>query len=145
MKLNTESEVNLMKLFFLLVGISFGVWLIGYVIYTFLHIQRIDGIDKSKHHASTMLKKLQLESAVKYLAVWNYTDYAMLVLFSMGTLVLAADLFAVIRDRDEFPEYHLPYLISGLVFTFSAAIFWLLRLLLMMWMIKSGRTPTKKN
>jgi hypothetical protein len=134
-----------MKLFFLIVGIIFGLWLIGYVIYTLWYIQRIEGVDKSNQHASTLLKKLQMESAVKYLAVWNYTDYAVLGLFSIGTLVLAADVFAVIRDRDELPDYHLPYLVSGLVFTFTATIFWLLRLLLMMWMVKTGRATAKKN
>jgi hypothetical protein len=134
-----------MQLFFITIGIIFGSWLVGFVIYSLWKVQTISKQVSKAEASLPIFKKMKFESATKYLSVWNYTDYAMLVLFAIGTLVLLADLFAVIRDRDEFPEYHLLYLIFGLIFTFVAAVFWLLRLLLIIWLVKSNRTSKNKN
>lgn len=141
----SESEGLGMALFFLVIGVLLGSWILGFVIYTLWKIYKYHRQYNAHPILSEGFFKDKIAPATKYFAVWNYTDYAMTILFSIGTIVLAVDLFAVIRDRDEFPEYHLSYLLGGFVFTFVASVFFLIRLLCVIQILKPSRPTIKKN
>jgi hypothetical protein len=59
---------------------------------------------------------------------WTYFDYALVLLFMCSMLFLAADLAAVLRDREAYPFYHYGYLASGFIFSLVSMLFMLIRL-----------------
>ncbi|WP_159887176.1 hypothetical protein [Paenibacillus puerhi] len=70
----------------------------------------------------------RLRSAAPQLLQWTFFDYALLVLFLIGSLFLFTDLLAALRDAESFPPYHVPYLLCGFIFTCAAALMMLVRL-----------------
>jgi hypothetical protein len=89
--------------------------------------------DRTKHKAAQEGRSFDpMDVAGGLLNRWSLMDYALLVLFMIGTLLLAADAVAVLRDREAFPPYHAPYLISGLIFTWMGMMFMLARLALLL-------------
>ncbi|WP_248924950.1 hypothetical protein [Paenibacillus hamazuiensis] len=78
---------------------------------------------------------------------WTSFDYALIILFLIGSLFLFTDALAVIRDRESYPLYHYGYLLCGFVFTFLGMLFMVVRLALVLSMVRSGslRAPNHHN
>jgi hypothetical protein len=68
------------------------------------------------------------EIAARYLSQWTVMDFAILGVSAIGFLLLAADLFAVMRDRASFPPYHIFYLLCGLIFLMMGVLLLVVRL-----------------
>ncbi len=74
---------------------------------------------------------------IRELLKWTPYDYTILGLFGMGMIYLLIDLYAVIRDKEQFPDFHFTYLLSGIVLVILAAGIWLNRTL---WVIRAFHT-----
>lgn len=59
---------------------------------------------------------------------WTAMDFASIAVFLVGIMLLIADLFAVIRDRDEYPYYHYGYLLCAIIFVIVGMMFMVVRL-----------------
>lgn len=59
---------------------------------------------------------------------WTAMDYAAIGVFVIGLMLIIADLFAVIRDRDSYPYYHYGYLFSAFIFVLVGMMFMVVRL-----------------
>ncbi|SEG73311.1 hypothetical protein [Paenibacillus sp. UNC499MF] len=57
-------------------------------------------------------------------------DYGQFALTAIGMVMLLADLVAVLRDADAFPDYHIGYLLCGFLFVFLGMLMSFGRLLL---------------
>jgi predicted metal-binding membrane protein len=68
------------------------------------------------------------EIAARYLSHWTVMDFAIIGVSAIGLLLLAADLFADIRDRASFPPYHIFYLLCGLIFSMMGFLLLVVRL-----------------
>jgi hypothetical protein len=68
------------------------------------------------------------EIATRYLSRWTVLDYAVSGISAIGLLLLAADFFAVMRDRASFPPYHIFYLLCGLIFSMMGILLLVVRL-----------------
>lgn len=68
------------------------------------------------------------QSSAMFLLQWTFFDYALFVLFIIGSLFLFTDLLAVLRDAASFPPYHYGYLLCGFIFTFAAMLMMVIRL-----------------
>ncbi|KPV55111.1 hypothetical protein QJ48_34945 [Paenibacillus sp. A3] len=80
-----------------------------------------------------------VRQAGPHLARWTFFDYALLALFAVGSLFLFTDLLAVLRDAEQYPPYHFPYLLCGFVFTLAGMLMMLVRLALTIASIRSER------
>ncbi|MFB0846476.1 hypothetical protein [Paenibacillus oleatilyticus] len=80
-----------------------------------------------------------VRQAGPHLARWTFFDYALLVLFAVGSLFLFTDLLAVLRDAEQYPPYHFAYLLCGFVFTLAGMLMMLVRLALTIASIRSER------
>ncbi|NEN83613.1 hypothetical protein G3T11_15080 [Paenibacillus elgii] len=80
-----------------------------------------------------------VRQAGPHLARWTFFDYALLALFVVGSLFLFTDLVAVLRDAEQYPPYHLAYLLCGFVFTLAGMIMMIVRLALTIASIRSER------
>ncbi|SDC24831.1 hypothetical protein SAMN02799630_00906 [Paenibacillus sp. UNCCL117] len=78
-------------------------------------------------------------NAAPQLMQWTFFDYALLVLFLIGSLFLFTDLIAALRDEASFPPYHVPYLLCGFIFTCAAALMMLARLSVVLAVARSER------
>jgi len=67
---------------------------------------------------------------------WTVMDYAILLLFGIGTMLLFTDLVSVMRDLKAYPPHHFGYLLTGFIFMFMGMLFMVSRLVLVMAMIK---------
>jgi hypothetical protein len=59
---------------------------------------------------------------------WTAMDYGAIGVFVIGMMLLIADLFAVIRDRESYPYYHYGYLFSAIIFVLVGMMFMVVRL-----------------
>lgn len=59
---------------------------------------------------------------------WTAMDYAAIGVFVIGMMLMIADLFAVIRDRDSYPYYHYGYLFCAIIFVLVGMMFMVVRL-----------------
>ncbi|MEX2414513.1 MAG: hypothetical protein WD424_00095 [Paenibacillaceae bacterium] len=59
---------------------------------------------------------------------WTAMDYAAIGVFVIGVMLMIADLFAVIRDRESYPYYHYGYLFSAFIFVLVGMMFMVVRL-----------------
>ncbi|WP_237712720.1 hypothetical protein [Paenibacillus elgii] len=80
-----------------------------------------------------------VRQAGPHLARWTFFDYALLVLFAVGSLFLFTDLVAVLRDAEQYPPYHFAYLLCGFVFTLAGMIMMIVRLALTIASVRSER------
>ncbi|MCP3775090.1 hypothetical protein NLX71_17595 [Paenibacillus sp. MZ04-78.2] len=80
-----------------------------------------------------------VRQAGPHLARWTFFDYALLALFLIGSLFLFTDLLAVLRDAEQYPLYHFPYLLCGFVFTVAGMLMMLVRLALTLASVRSDR------
>lgn len=80
-----------------------------------------------------------LRESAPHLLKWTYFDYALLALFSIGSLFLFTDLIAVLRDADQYPPYHFAYLLCGFVFTFSGMLMLVVRMALILSLVRTDR------
>ncbi|MEK8130614.1 hypothetical protein WMW72_22160 [Paenibacillus filicis] len=87
----------------------------------------------------------RIKSAAPQLLQWTFFDYALLVLFLIGSLFLFTDLVAVLRDAESFPPYHAPYLLCGFIFTFAAALMMLVRLALVLTVTRQESVGSPEN
>ncbi|WP_442601340.1 hypothetical protein [Paenibacillus sp. KN14-4R] len=75
---------------------------------------------------------------------WNILDYMLIGLFLVGLLMLGADLYAVMRDKANFPSYHLAYLTGGFVFSLMGMVLLFLRFMMMYSALQSSSAPNHK-
>ncbi|GAB7056597.1 MULTISPECIES: hypothetical protein [unclassified Paenibacillus] len=80
-----------------------------------------------------------LQKSAPHLLKWTYFDYALLVLFMVGSMFLFTDLVAVLRDADQYPPYHFGYLLCGFVFTLSGMLMLIVRLALTLSLVRTDR------
>ncbi|TCZ74295.1 hypothetical protein E0485_20160 [Paenibacillus albiflavus] len=92
-------------------GLVYGIWLIA--------MHRRTTADTSKMPFPSMLLR------------WTVLDYIIIVLFVLGLLLLFADLTAVLRDRASFSEWHLVYLVAGVIFSFMGMLMMVFRLFML--------------
>ena len=59
---------------------------------------------------------------------WTVMDYAALVVFALGAMLMVADLLAIYRDRESYPYYHYGYLFSAFIFMVVGMLFIVVRL-----------------
>lgn len=59
---------------------------------------------------------------------WTAMDYGAIGVFMIGMMLLLADLFAVIRDRESYPYYHYGYLLCAIIFVLIGMMFMVVRL-----------------
>jgi hypothetical protein len=81
-----------------------------------------------KQQAASLRAFSSAEIAARYLSQWTVMDFAILGVSAIGLLLLAADLFAVMRDRASFPPYHFFYLLCGLIFSMMGILLLVVRL-----------------
>jgi hypothetical protein len=72
-----------------------------------------------------------------YLLKWTFFDYALIVIFIIGSLFLFADILAVLRDTQSYPLYHYGYLLCGFVFTLFGMLFMVLRLVTVLSLVRT--------
>ncbi|MCZ8514379.1 hypothetical protein O9H85_18520 [Paenibacillus filicis] len=77
--------------------------------------------------------------AAPYLLRWTVFDYALIVLFAIGGMLLFTDLIAVLRDAELYPPYHYPYLLCGFVFTAAGMLMQFVRLAVTLALVRRGR------
>lgn len=63
------------------------------------------------------IRQSHADIAGRYLSRWTVWDYGVLALFMIGMLLLAADVIAMMRDREAYPDFHYAYLLCGITFT----------------------------
>jgi hypothetical protein len=68
---------------------------------------------------------------------WTFFDYALILVFAIGSLFLFTDVLAVIRDAQSYPLYHYGYLLCGFIFTLFGMLFMILRLSVVLSLIRS--------
>jgi hypothetical protein len=83
------------------------------------------------------------EIAARYLSRWTVLDAAVLGVSAIGLLLLAADLFAVMRDRASFPPYHIFYLLCGLIFSLMGVLLLVARLFVVIGINKPHAEPSQ--
>jgi uncharacterized membrane protein len=59
---------------------------------------------------------------------WTVMDYGAIGVFVIGMMLMIADLFAVIRDRDSYPYYHYGYLFCAIIFVLVGMMFMVVRI-----------------
>jgi len=92
-------------------GLVYGIWLIAE--------HRRKTADTTKMPFPSMLLR------------WTVLDYIIIVLFILGLLLLFVDLTAVLRDRASFSEWHLVYLVAGVIFSFMGMLMMVIRLFML--------------
>ncbi|MCR8643919.1 hypothetical protein NV379_14785 [Paenibacillus sp. N1-5-1-14] len=75
---------------------------------------------------------------------WNVLDYMLIGLFLVGMLMLGADLFAVLRDKASFPDYHIAYLVGGFIFSFLGMVLLFLRFMMLYHALHAASLPNHK-
>lgn len=80
------------------------------------------------------------EMAAMLLMRWTAIDYAALLLFVLGSMLLAADMLAAWRDRTDYPFYHFGYLLSGIAFSLLGMLFMAVRVGIVLWLFRSARS-----
>lgn len=80
-----------------------------------------------------------LQESAPHLLKWTYFDYALLVLFMIGSMFLFTDLIAVLRDADRYPPYHFGYLLCGFIFTLSGMLMLVVRFALTLSLVRTDR------
>ncbi len=63
---------------------------------------------------------------------WTALDYAVLLLFAIGTSFLIVELIAVSKDRDSYPFYHYGYLLSGIIYSVLGMLYVTVRHMLLL-------------
>jgi hypothetical protein len=117
-----------MTLILAIVGAVLGLFAVAAAFLTAWYI-----MDRTKQKAAQEGRSFDpMDVAGGLLNRWSLMDYALLLLFLIGTLLLTADAVAVLRDREAFPPYHAPYLISGLLFMLMGMTFMVVRLALVL-------------
>lgn len=81
-----------------------------------------------------------LDGSFRHLLRWTYFDYALIGVFTIGSLFLLADVLAVIRDAQSYPLYHYGYLVCGFVFMLFGMLFMVLRLSLVLSLVRVEST-----
>ncbi|SCW32844.1 hypothetical protein SAMN04487970_100323 [Paenibacillus tianmuensis] len=94
---------------------------------------------KERPEDQPSLSAVLVRQAGPHLARWTFFDYALLALFLIGSLFLFTDLLAVLRDAEQYPPYHFPYLLCGFVFTLAGMLMMLVRLALTIALVRSER------
>ncbi|SFL27770.1 hypothetical protein SAMN03159341_104402 [Paenibacillus sp. 1_12] len=89
--------------------------------------------DKRKHETSN---GRLLDGTFRHLLRWTFFDYALIGVFTIGSMFLLADLLAVIRDAQSYPLYHYGYLVCGFVFMIFGMLFMVLRLSLVLSLVR---------
>jgi hypothetical protein len=113
-----------MELILAIAGSVLGLFAAGAALLTVWFIY-----DRTKQKASEEGRSFDpMDIAGGFLNRWTLMDYALLLLFLIGSMLLTADAIAVLRDRESFPPYHVAYLVSGLLFTWMGMLFLLARL-----------------
>lgn len=74
----------------------------------------------------------RLEIAGRQLASWSLFDYAVLMLFAVGLMLLTADVIGMIRDQVLYPPYHYKYVLLGVVFLVSSMFILIIRLAILL-------------
>ncbi|SEB75158.1 hypothetical protein [Paenibacillus sp. GP183] len=100
-----------------------GLVITGIALYTAWIIHQL-----WKQQAASPRAFSSAEIAALYLSQWTVMDFAILGISAIGILLLAADLFAVMRDRASFPPYHIFYLLCGLIFSMMGVLLLIVRL-----------------
>jgi hypothetical protein len=83
--------------------------------------------------------------AARYLSHWTVLDSAILGVSVIGLLLLAADLFAVMRDRASFPPYHFFYLLCGLIFSMMGVLLFVVRLFVVIGINRPQAEPSQST
>ncbi|MFB6367497.1 hypothetical protein ACFCP7_26315 [Paenibacillus elgii] len=96
-------------------------------------------LTKERPEDQPSLSAALVRQAGPHLARWTFFDYALLALFLIGSLFLFTDLLAVLRDAEQYPPYHFPYLLCGFVFTVAGMLMMLVRLALTIASVRSER------
>ncbi|MDF2962704.1 MAG: hypothetical protein K0S39_4439 [Paenibacillus sp.] len=76
---------------------------------------------------------------------WTFFDYALIAVFTIGSLFLFTDVIAVIRDAQSYPLYHYGYLLCGFVFTLFGMLFMVLRLAFVLTLVRPDRPAGLPN
>jgi hypothetical protein len=116
-----------MNIWLAIFGSLVGLFVTGAAVFTaWLYVQHKKQPGKTIKHLPDLLQ-------------WTVFDYALMILFAVGSLFLFTDALAVLRDRASYPMYHYGYLLCGFVFTFLGMFFMAVRLSLVFCMIRAGR------
>lgn len=109
-------------------GSFLGLLITGIAIYTAWMIHQLWKRQQTAQQETGAEPIPSARIASQYLSRWTVLDYGVLGLFVIGTLLLLADMAAVMRDRAAFPDYHYAYLLCGIVFTLLSMLMLLTRL-----------------
>lgn len=123
-----------------LLGAVIGLAVTGAAVMTAWRIQRKWKLqlEHDQHEDTAILSRSEM--AAMLLMKWTAIDYAALLLFVLGSMLLAADMLAAWRDRGDYPFYHFGYLLSGIAFSFLGMLFMAVRLGIVLWLSRSARS-----
>lgn len=118
-----------------IIGGFIGLIVTGAAIYTVWSVRVHTNRQQAEHTAQ--LDRDQSVQLMEVLRSWTAMDYAAIAVFVIGMMLIIADLFAVIRDRDSYPYYHYGYLFSAFIFVLVGMLFMVIRLAVVLRLYKS--------
>ncbi len=122
-----------MNMLLAIIGGLLGLFVTGVAIYTAWMVHQL-----WKQQAAAPKPAGQVEIAVKYFSKWTVLDYAVILLFIIGLLLLLAELFAVWRDQTVIANFHFSYLLTGIIISAMGMLLLFVRLVVVLGFIQSG-------
>ncbi len=110
----------------IIVGGFIGLIVTGAAIYTVWSV-----MEQRSRQGDPSNEQLRSDKRAEFndvLRSWTAMDYAAIAVFVIGMMLIIADLFAVIRDRDRYPYYHYGYLFCAFIFVLVGMMFMVVRL-----------------
>lgn len=80
----------------------------------------------------------QAEIAAAYFSRWTMMDYAIVVVFLIGFLLLLTELLAFRRDQAAVESFHFAYLLTGMILSAMGMLLLFVRLIAVLGFIQSG-------
>ncbi|MDQ0889918.1 hypothetical protein QFZ81_005006 [Paenibacillus sp. V4I9] len=122
-----------MNMILAIIGGLLGLFVTGVGIYTAWMVHQL-----WKQQGAAPKPAGQVEIAVKYFSKWTVIDYAVILLFIIGLLLLLAELFAVWRDQTVIANFYFSYLLTGIIISAMGMLLLFVRLVVVLGFIQSG-------
>lgn len=110
----------------IIIGGFIGLIVTGAAVYTVWSVK--EQSSRQQDELTSQFSKDPSEQFKDVLRSWTAMDYAAIAVFVIGIMLIIADLFAVIRDRDSYPYYHYGYLFCAFIFVLVGMMFMVVRL-----------------